>query len=224
MDKQLLLFSLIGGLVLIISVLASKATSRFGVPILLLFIAIGMLMGSDGVGGINYSDYKSTNIFGTIALIFILFAGGITSVPSEIKPVWKEGVVLSTVGVFLTTIFMTCLIHFTMGWNWLSSAILSSAVSSTDAPAIFGILKTQRREIRTKLKALLELESGSNDPMAVVILLLLIQFANAPGETTWLLTAQKFFVQISLGGLAGWFLGKTMARVINWLNLSFEGL
>lgn len=224
MDKQLLLFSLIGGLVLIISVLASKATTRIGVPILLLFIGIGMLMGSDGPGGIIFNDHKATNIFGTVALIFILFAGGITSVPFEIKPIWKEGVVLSTVGVFLTTIFMTCLIHFTMDWNWLSSAILSAAVSSTDAPAIFGILKTQRREIKTKLKALLEVESGSNDPMAVVILLLLIQFANAPEESSLLLMAQKFFIQISLGGLAGWFLGKSMAKIINWLNLNFEGL
>ncbi len=95
MDKQLLLFSLIGGLVLIISVLASKATSRFGVPILLLFIGIGMLMGSDGPGGIHFNDHEGTNLFGTVALMFILFAGGITSLPSEIKPVWKEGVVLS---------------------------------------------------------------------------------------------------------------------------------
>lgn len=224
MDKQLLLFSLIGGLVLIISVLASKATSRFGVPILLLFIGIGMLLGSDGPGGIQFNDHKATNLFGTVALMFILFAGGITSLPSEIKPIWKEGAILSSAGVFLTTIFMTCLIHFTMGWNWLSSAILSAAVSSTDAPAIFGILKTQKREIRTKLKALLEVESGSNDPMAVVILLLLIQFANHPGETTWLLTAQKFFIQVSLGGLSGWFLGKSMAKIINWLSLNSEGL
>lgn len=224
MDKQYLLLSLFGGLVLIISVLASKATSRFGVPILLLFIGMGMLMGSDGPGGIEFSDQRATSILGTIALIFILFAGGITSVPSEIKPFWKEGVVLSTLGVLLTTIFMTLLIHFTMDWNWLSSAILSAAVSSTDAPAIFGILRTQKREIKLKLKSLLEIESGSNDPMAVVFLLTLLEFTSAPQEMTPLVIVQKLFIQISLGGLAGWFFGKSMAKLINWLNLSFEGL
>ena len=224
MDKQFLIFSLVGSLVLIISVFASKATSRFGVPILLIFIAIGMLLGSDGPGGIHFNDYVSTNLFGTFALIFILFDGGFSSQPSVLKPIWKEGIILATVGVFLTAIFMTCLIHFIMGWNWLSSAILSAAVSSTDAASVFGILRTQKMEINPKLRSLVELESGSNDPMSVVIILLLVQFAQFPGEMTLASTAQKFFVQISLGGLSGWFLGKLLVRMINWLKLEFEGL
>ncbi len=224
MDKQLLLFSLIISLVLIVSVFASKATSRFGVPILLIFIAIGMLMGIDGPGGVHFNDYASTNLFGTFALIYILFDGGFSSQPAILKPIWKEGVVLATIGVFLTTFFMTCLIHYTMGWNWLTSAILSSAVSSTDAASVFGILRTQKMEIKSKIRSLVELESGSNDPMSVVILLLLIQFAKSPEEATMAATAERFFVQIALGGLSGWFLAKLMVRLINWLNLEFEGL
>lgn len=224
MDKQLLLFSLIGSVVLITSIFASKATSRFGVPILLIFIVIGMLLGSDGPGGVHFDDYQATNLFGTVALIFILFDGGFSSQPAVMKPIWKEGVVLSTVGVLLTTVFMTLMIHFAIGWSWINSAILSAAISSTDAPAVFGILRTQKKEIKSRLRALLELESGSNDPMAVVLLLLLIQFSQAPHEATALDTAQKFFIQIALGGLSGWFLGKALVKVINWLNLEFEGL
>lgn len=224
MDKQLLLFTLIGSLVLIISIFASKATSRFGVPILLIFIVLGMVMGSDGLGGVEFNDYKATNLFGTVALIFILFDGGFSSQPSVMKPIWKEAVVLSTAGVFLTTLFMTLLIHYTMNWSWTTSAILSAAISSTDAPAVFGILRTQKKEIRKKLRSLLELESASNDPMAIVLLLLLIQFSQAPQEATMIETAQKFFIQIALGGLSGWFLGKALVKIINWLNLDFEGL
>lgn len=224
MDKQFLIFSLVGSLVLIFSVFASKATSRFGVPILLIFIGIGMLLGSDGPGGIPFNDIASTHLFGTFALIFILFDGGFSSQPSMLRPIWKEGITLATVGVFLSAIIMTCLIHFTMDWNWLSAAILSAAISSTDAACVFGILRTQRMEINPRMRALVELESGSNDPMSVVIILLLIQFAHSPGEMTLVSTAQKFFIQIALGGLSGWFLGKLIVTMINWLKLEFEGL
>lgn len=224
MDRELLNFILVGGLVVIISVLASKATSRFGFPILLIFIGIGMLLGTDGPGGIHFNDYASTNVLGTVALIYILFAGGLSSVPDVLKPIWKEGVTLATLGVFLTTVFMTLLIHFTLQWNWMSSAILSCAVSSTDAAAVFGILRTQKLQLRSRLRALVELESGSNDPMSVVLLLLLLQFATRPEEATVFLTLQKFFIQLALGGLSGWFMGKALVRIINWLNLEFEGL
>lgn len=224
MDKEFLLISLIVSLVLIISVFATKATSRFGVPILLIFIGIGMLLGSDGFGAVHFNDYAATNLFGTFALIFILFAGGFSSQPKILRPIWKEGVVLATFGVCLTTFFMTCLIHYTMNWNWLTSAILSAAVSSTDAASVFGILRTQKMEIRSKIRSLVELESGSNDPMSVVILLFLIQFSKSPGEATIFSIAQNFFIQIALGGLAGWFLAKLLVRLINWLKLEFEGL
>jgi cell volume regulation protein A len=183
-----------------------------------------MFMGVDGIGSVAFNDYRATNLFGTVALIYILFAGGLSSMPNVMRPIWKEGVVLATMGTFLTAVFMTALIHYSMDWNWLSSAILSAAVASTDAAAIFGILRTQKREVHSRLRALLELESGSNDPMAVVMILLLIQFAERPEETTWLLIAQRFFIQMALGGLAGWFSGKLLVRIINWLNLDFEGL
>lgn len=224
MDKQLLLAALIGSLVLVISVFASKATARLGFPILLIFIGIGMILGSEGMGVIHFSNYAATNLLGTLALIFILFSGGLSSLPNLVRPVWKEGVTLATVGVLITTLLMTCLIHFTMGWNWTTAAMLSAAVSSTDAPAIFGILRTQKVEIHSKMRSLVELESGSNDPMAVVLLLMLIQFASAPGEATTFLLIRQFFIQLILGGVFGFSFGKGLVKVINWLKLEFEGL
>lgn len=224
MDKQLLQYMLAGGLVLLISVFASKATSRFGIPILLIFIGIGMLMGSDGLGGIHFNDHQSTQILGTVSLMFILFSGGLSSPPSVVRPIWKEGVILSSVGVILTAGLMTCLIHFTMDWSWLTSALLSSAISSTDAPAVFGILRTQKMQIKTKLRSMIELESGSNDPMALVILVLLVQFSNDPHLLSWPEIIRNFFIQMALGGLSGWFLGRGLVKIINFLNLEFEGL
>lgn len=224
MDSKLLLISIIGSLVLVFSVFASKATSRFGVPILLIFIVVGMFLGQDGPGGIHFNNFAGMNVFGTAALIFILFSGGFSANPIAMKPIWKEGVTLSTVGVFLTTLFMTTLIHYTMDWNWTSSALLSAGISSTDAAAVFGVLRTQKMEVKSRLRALVELEGGSNDPMAVVLLFLLIQFSRSPEEATMLATAQKFFVQVAFGGIAGWLAGKLLVKIINWLSLDFEGL
>lgn len=224
MDKQILQVMLASGLVLLVSVFASKATSRFGVPILLVFIGIGMLIGSDGPGGILFSDHFTAQILGTISLIYILFAGGLSSPPSIIRPVWREGVVLASVGVLMTATLMTCLIHFTLGWSWLTSALLSAAISSTDAPAVFGILRTQKTLIKPKLRSLVELESGSNDPMALVILMLLMTFIRDPHNLSWSEIVMSFFIQLALGGLAGWFLGKALVKIINFLNLEFEGL
>lgn len=224
MDKQILQVMLASGLVLLVSVFASKATSRFGIPILLVFIGIGMLIGSDGPGGISFSDHFTAQILGTISLIYILFAGGLSSPPAVMKPVWREGVVLASIGVLLTATLMTCLIHFTLGWSWLTSALLSAAISSTDAPAVFGILRTQRTLIKLRLRSLVELESGSNDPMALVILLLLMKFFHEPHSVSWPEIAMSFFIQLALGGMAGWFLGKALVKIINFLNLEFEGL
>lgn len=224
MDHELIKFMLAGGLILVFSVFASKATSRFGIPILLIFIIIGMMLGSDGPGGIEFQNYKTAQIVGNIALIYILFSGGLSAPPSIMKPIWKEGVMLASVGVILSMVFMTVLLHYFIGWDWLTSSLLSAAVSSTDAPSVFGILRTQKVQLKQKFQSLVELESGSNDPMAVVILVLLIQFQMHPGEMSGTEMFQSFFIQVALGGLAGWFLGKGLVHFINWLNLDFDGL
>ncbi|MBA2403496.1 MAG: potassium/proton antiporter [Bdellovibrionales bacterium] len=224
MDKHFLQVMLAVGFLLLISVFASKTTSRFGVPILLIFIVVGMVSGEEGPGGMLFNDAHLTHIMGTIALSFILFSGGLSTDLKLISPVWKEGVLLATFGVLISTAIIGCLIHHVMGWGFLHSALLGAAISSTDAAAVFGILKTRKLGLKPRMQALLELESGSNDPMAVFLTLSLIQVILAPAQFSWLEVLYSFFVQMSLGGLAGWFLGLGLVKLINWLDLEFEGL
>lgn len=224
MDKHILLMILGFGFLLLISVFASKTSSRFGIPVLLIFIAVGMLSGSEGPGGIVFLDAHSTHVMGTIALVFILFSGGLSTDLKLIAPVWKEGVVLATAGVMISTFLMALLINWVTNWGLLLSSLLGAAVSSTDAAAVFGILKTRKLGLKPDLQALLEFESGSNDPMAVFLTLSLIQLVISPTEISTWTFFYSFFIQMSLGGLAGWFMGQGLVKLINWLNLEFEGL
>ena len=212
------------GILLLISVFASKTSTRYGIPVLLIFIIIGMLSGEDGPGGILFDSHHVTQVLGTVALIYILFSGGLSTEPDAVRPIWREGVALSIFGVIISTGIMAIIIHFTLNWDWPSSALLSATFSSTDASAVFGILKTQKLQLRPKIEALIELESGSNDPMAVFITLSLIQLILNPGDFVGMELLKNFFIQMSLGGLAGWFLGKGVVYLINWLDLEFEGL
>jgi cell volume regulation protein A len=224
MDKHILQLMLGFGFLLLVSVFASKTSSRFGIPILLIFIAVGMLSGADSAIGITFKDAHLTHVLGTVALIFILFSGGLSTDLKHIAPVWKEGVVLATVGVLVSTFLMAMLINYCTNWGMLLSSLLGAAVSSTDAAAVFGIFKTRKLGLKPRLQSLLELESGSNDPMAVFLTVSFIGMVINPVKISNWELLQSFFVQMSLGGLAGWFLGHGMVKLINWLNLEFEGL
>lgn len=224
MDRNLLIIMLAGSFLLLISVFASKVTTRFGIPILLLFIGIGILTGSEGMGGIDFDDPHFTQVLGTISLIYILFSGGLSTLPHVLKPIWREGLTLASVGVVISALVMTVIIHFVTQWSWLLSSLLGAIVSSTDAPAVFGILRMQKVRLKSNVKALIEMESASNDPMAVVLTVLLIQLISDPEGLSGPMILRNFFIQMSLGSLAGWFLGKAMVKIINWLNLDFEGL
>lgn len=224
MDKSILQVMLAAGVLLLISVFASKTSTRYGIPVLLIFIIVGMLSGYEGPGGIKFDNPEFTHILGTISLIFILFSGGLSTHVHTVQPIWKEGLTLACVGVLISTTVMSVIIHYCLGWNWIPSALISATFSSTDASAVFGILKTQKLQLRPRTQALIELESGSNDPMAVFLTLTLIQIVNHPGELSGGEMLMNFFIQMSLGGLAGWFLGKGVAHLINWLDLEFEGL
>lgn len=212
------------GLLLLISVFASKTSTRYGIPILLIFIVVGMLSGSEGPGGIHFDNPELTQILGTVALIFILYSGGLSTQIRLVGPVWKEGISLAFLGVLVSTIIMSLIIRYTLGWEWTSAALLSATFSSTDASAVFGILKTQKLRLKSRIQSVIELESGSNDPMAVFLTLSLIQVIMFPAQLTWTEMLMNFFIQMSLGGLAGWFLGKGLVNLINWLDLEFEGL
>ena len=217
-------YLLLGAAVLLLlSVISSKASSRLGLPTLLLFLVIGMLAGSEGPGGIYFDDPRLTQSLGVVALIFILFSGGLDTKWSEIKPVLWQGLILSTLGVMLTAIIVGYGIASLLGFSLLESLLLAAIISSTDAAAVFSILRSKQIGLKGELKPLLELESGSNDPMAIFLTTSLISLILSPVALPITLLPM-FAQQMALGAVCGYFMGKTMAYIINRIQLDYQGL
>ena len=210
-------------LVLLLSVFASKVAERFGIPALLLFLALGMLIGSEGVGGIYFDDAALAQFIGVVALAFILFSGGVSTEWNAVRPVLQQGAILSTVGVFLTALIMSVFAQALLGFSFLHGLLLGSIVSSTDAAAVFSILRSKSLGLKGRLRHLLELESGSNDPMAVLLTIVAIQLITQ--AITSLPTLIFFFVrQMILGAVFGYGMGKGMVYLVNRLRLGYKGL
>src|SRR4030095_17230116 len=157
---------LIGSVLLLISVIADKTTNRLCVPTLIFFLIIGVLAGSEGLGGIHFDNASVAQLIGITALNFILFSGGLDTHWETIKPVLWKGVALSTLGVFLTAASLGLFAWWVLGLSWLQGLLLGSIVSATDAAAVFSILRNRGIALKGWLRPVLELESGSNDPMA----------------------------------------------------------
>ena len=171
---------LIGSILLFISIIVGKTGYRFGVPALLLFLVVGMIFGSDGFG-LQFHNAKEAQFIGMVALSVILFSGGMDTKFSEIKPILVPGIVLSTIGVLLTAIFTGFFIWWIAGMSWsniylpiTTSLLLASTMSSTDSASVFAILRSQKMNLKHNLRPMLELESGSNDPMAYMLTIVLI--------------------------------------------------
>ncbi|MDR3265008.1 MAG: cation:proton antiporter, partial [Synergistaceae bacterium] len=158
---------LVTGILFFLSLIAGRISERTKIPALILFLAVAMLAGGDGPGGLVFNDARAANEIGAIALAFILFSGGLDTHWPEVSPVVPRGMILSTVGVFLTAISMACLLWQFVGFSFADGMLVGSIVSSTDAAAVFTILRSQKCGLKGTLKPLLEFESGSNDPMAV---------------------------------------------------------
>ncbi|HLU85888.1 MAG TPA: potassium/proton antiporter, partial [Vicingaceae bacterium] len=214
---------LIGSLLLFISIVVGKTSYKFGVPTLLLFLAIGMLAGSDGIGGIHFNNPKIAQFIGIVSLNFILFSGGLDTNWSSVKPILKEGIVLSTAGVLLTALSLGTFVWFLTDFTIYESMLLGSIVSSTDAAAVFSILRSKSLALKTNLRPTLELESGSNDPMAYVLTIAFLTLVvNQDQELVSIIP--MFLQQMILGGIAGFGFGKISKFVINKIKLDFEGL
>ena len=220
---------LIGSILLFVSIAVSKTSARFGVPTLLLFLIVGMLFGSDGLG-IQFNDMKDAQFVGMIALCIILFSGGMDTKFHEIKPVLAPGLVLSTVGVLLTAVFTGIFIWWLSGMQWsnifftfLPSLLLASTMSSTDSASVFAILRSQKMNLKHNLRPMLELESGSNDPMAYMLTIVLIQFITAESNGAGAIVI-SFLQQFIFGGLIGYGTGKLAVYIINKLNLDNKSL
>ena len=215
---------LIGSVLLIASIILSKAGARFGIPTLLVFLIAGMLFGTDGLG-LQFDSAEDAQFLGVIALSVILFSGGLDTRFSDIKPILTPGIILSTLGVVLTTLFAGLFISWISGFEWLNitlplttSLLLAATMSSTDSASVFNILRSQRMSLKHNLRPMLELESGSNDPMAYMLTLVLIQVAGS-GAVTASEVATMLFVQFVIGGALGYLLGKGAVWFINKLQL-----
>lgn len=220
----------IGSFLLFGSIIASKTGYRFGVPVLLLFLGVGMLAGTDGIGGITFSSPQTTQIIGMIALSIILFSGGMDTKYEEIRPVALPGVLLATIGVLLTAIITGLFIYWLTNNFFASftltlfeSLLLASIMSSTDSASVFAILRSKGLFLKHRLRPLLELESGSNDPMAYMLMIVFMQFVQAQNVSTGAIIGM-FFYQLIAGGVVGYLLGKLAVRFINKINLDNDAL
>jgi potassium/hydrogen antiporter len=214
---------LVGSLLLILSIIASKTAGKAGIPVLLLFLGVGMLAGTDGIGKIAFDDPGAAQFLGILALTYILFSGGLDTKWQTIKPVLKPGLLLSTLGVLLTAVTVGFFASWFADLSWKEGLLLGAIVSSTDAAAVFSILRSKSIGLKGNLRPLLEFESGSNDPMAFFLTI---------GMTSWLSLegfspidlVPMFFKQMLFGAAAGYILGKGIVFLFNRINLEYEGL
>ena len=215
----------LGAVLIFISIVISKWGYRFGVPTLLLFLFTGMLFGSDGLG-LEFHSYESAQLIGMLSLSVILFTGGMDTKFHEIRPVLAQGLVLSTVGVILTTVITGFLIYYLSVWTRLDiglslplSLLLAATVSSTDSASVFNLLRSQGIGLRHNLRPTLELESGSNDPMAYMITVALVDLIVSSGQFSIGGLLLKIAVQLLVGAAFGYLSGKLLVWIVNHINL-----
>ncbi|MBU4376044.1 MAG: potassium/proton antiporter [Candidatus Omnitrophica bacterium] len=206
-----------------VSVISSKLSDKFAIPVLLLFLAIGMLAGSEGIGGIYFDNAQLAKSIGIVALIFIIFSGGLDTNWKDTRSVIWPGVILSTAGVLITAIITGCFAVYILKFSFLEGMLLGSIVSSTDATAVFSILRSKRISLKKPLKPLLEFESGSNDPMAVFLTVGFISILTAKNMSITALIP-KFMLDMGVGALVGYLIAKFIVFFINRLKLEYEGL
>lgn len=220
---------LIGAVLIFISIILSRASSRFGIPTLLIFLVVGMIFGSDGLG-IKFYSAGIAQFIGMIALSIILFSGGMDTKFKEIKPILTQGIVLSTMGVLLTALITGFFIFWISGFQFTNiylplatSLLLASTMSSTDSASVFNILKTQKIRLKNNLRPTLELESGSNDPMAYMLTIALIQYINSSSLGIGNVVG-SFFAQFIVGGVIGFVVGKLSVKLINKVKIPYPSL
>lgn len=220
---------LIGSILLFVSVIVGKTGYKFGVPALLLFLIVGMIFGSDGLG-LQFHNADEAQFIGMVALSIILFSGGMDTKYSDIRPILSPGIVLSTAGVLLTALFTGVFIWWISGMHWsnisfpiITSLLLAATMSSTDSASVFAILRSQNINLKHNLRPMLELESGSNDPMAYMLTVVLIQLAQASGMNCGEI-ALSFAIQFIVGGAIGYVSGRAAVFMLNKLNIDNQAL
>jgi cell volume regulation protein A len=212
-----------GSLLLVLSVFASNVTGKFGVPSLLVFLVVGMLAGSEGIGGIYFDNAFYSQTLGIVALTYILFSGGLDTEWRMIRPVLNQGLSLATVGVLCTCVLTGVFTKFLLGFSWVEGFLVGAIVSSTDAAAVFSVLRAKSVNLKGQIKPLLELESGSNDPMSVFLTTAFLHLIQQK-DLSLLTLITSFFHQMILGAALGVVTGKGAALALSRVKLGFDGL
>lgn len=214
---------LVGSILLILGILSSKFSARIGLPVLVLFLVVGMLAGSEGVGGIAFDNYALAHGIGTVALALILFDGGLRTQIAAFRLAWKPSLALATLGVLITSLVTGVAAAHILGIPLLEGVLLGSIIGSTDAAAVFALLRTAGVRLKARLSATLEIESGSNDPMAIFLTVgllevLLGRMTLGPG------LAALFLLQMGVGAAAGLVVGRAGVWLVNRINIESAGL
>jgi potassium/hydrogen antiporter len=204
-------------------VLASKLSARSGIPALLLFLAVGMLSGSDGPGGIAFDNFEAAQAVGIVALAFILFDGGLSTDWGRTRPVLRDGVILATAGVAVTALVVGWAASVAFDLPIEIGLLLGAIVSSTDAAAVFSVLRSRNASLKGEVGPLLELESGSNDPMAVFLTVALLRLVEDTG-TPVVSLVPLFFLQMTVGAAVGLAVAWAAVLFINRVRLEYDGL
>lgn len=214
-------FMLAIGVILLVAVSSSKLLYRFGIPTLLIFMVLGMLLGSDGPGGIAFSNYEVARKICSFALVFIMFYGGFSTNWKIAKPVAVRSILMSTLGVVITAITTGLFCHLVLKTTLLEGLLIGSVIASTDAASVFAILRSRKLNLKGGLASLLEIESGSNDPVAYMLTIVTLTLMSNDTETSLGLV---LLYQIVFGILVGFVLAKLSGFVLKRVNLEIDGL
>lgn len=214
---------LVCGVLILLGIASSKVSARLGVPVLVLFLLLGMLAGSEGLGGIRFDDYSLAHAIGTVALVLILFDGGLGTSLEAVRQVWKPALALATLGVLVTSVLTGLAAMWVLGFSWWEGLLLGSIVGSTDAAAVFAVLRTGGISLPHKLVSTIEIESGSNDPMAIFMTIGCIEILTGDREFGWGLVGM-FIQEMGIGAIVGIGVGLVAVRIVNSISLAAAGL
>jgi potassium/hydrogen antiporter len=213
---------LLGSLLVLTGILSSLIALRFGAPLLLVFLLVGMLAGEGGPGGIKFDDVGATYTVGSIALALILFDGGLRTRFASLRNVLWPAVMLSTAGVLITTLLTAPVAKFALGIGWIEAMLIGAVVASTDAAAVFFLINARGLRLRPRVRAVLEVESGTNDPFAIFLALILVEILLLGGQS-WSHALMSFMREAVLGFIIGFAGGQIITFVLNRVALA-QGL
>ncbi|KIZ35782.1 MULTISPECIES: potassium/proton antiporter [Rhodopseudomonas] len=209
---------LLGAVLVMAGILSSLLALRFGAPLLLVFLAVGMIAGDSGPGGLQFNDVHTTYLVGSVALALILFDGGLKTRFQTIRAVLAPSVALATIGVLLTALITAPVAKYALDLNWTEALLAGAVVASTDAAAVFLLVHSQGLRLRPRVGATLEVESGTNDPFAVFLTLMLVELISI-GESSILHVGLEFFRQAILGAVIGFVGGRLVVLALNRVAL-----